>query len=218
MAQNPVQGAVTRSITTGPSAPFDLLRFIQGNVPYGRVTADDLQPGLIEVDNSTHYWIFAGQYHTIAKAIRIPYVYERQTPTGKSQPYGESVLVGYVDASQTSKNTAQNHGVASTGNLDSGELLNLLLQDQKKIKALAQSSAWASATVDLDGLARDYNAARPYPYTLQDVIADEDKYAQLLYWYFRGTFYRMTKVIRLSGSTGGALGDGLLIGYQGPSM
>jgi hypothetical protein len=51
--------------------------------------------------------------------------------------------------------------------------------------------------VDFDGPAQDSDSARVFPYTAQTLINDPDKYSRVLFWYFGGKPYRVTKAMRI---------------------
>jgi hypothetical protein len=73
--------------------------------------------------------------------------------------------------------------------------------------------------VEFDGAAKDNNRANPYLPTDQE-LASVDGYQQLLWWYFGGKPYRITKAIRIpynyKHDDGQEYSASLLIGYQGP--
>jgi hypothetical protein len=51
--------------------------------------------------------------------------------------------------------------------------------------------------VAFDGPARDNTSLNPFGYTLPTLFNDKEKYSQLLWWYFGGKPYRITKAIRI---------------------
>ena len=73
--------------------------------------------------------------------------------------------------------------------------------------------------VEYDGPARDYDSKRPFPYTTSTLFNDPSGlYNQLLWWYFGGRAFRITKALRIgyNDHPGGTHQGSLLIGYQGP--
>ena len=93
-------------------------------------------------------------------------------------------------------------------------------------------------SIEYDGIAREYNSVKPFPYNLGELVREAEKYDQLLYWYFGGRTYRITKAMRLRYESlvplarandersrrtreedlANARNVMLLVGYQGPSM
>jgi hypothetical protein len=51
--------------------------------------------------------------------------------------------------------------------------------------------------LDLDGPAQDYDSHRPFEYTFATLQNEPEKYSQLLFWYFGGRPFRITKAMRL---------------------
>jgi hypothetical protein len=51
--------------------------------------------------------------------------------------------------------------------------------------------------IDFDGPAQDSNSHRVFPYTFETLRNDPYKYGQLLFWYFGGKPYRVTKAMRI---------------------
>jgi hypothetical protein len=74
-----------------------------------------------------------------------------------------------------------------------------------------------------DGPARDNNSLNPFSYTPATLFNDRDKYLQLLWWYFGGKGYSVTKAIRVPIRTAqnplrtGEDAESLFIGFAGPS-
>jgi hypothetical protein len=70
--------------------------------------------------------------------------------------------------------------------------------------------------IEKDGPAQRYDSLSPFPFTLATLFSDQDKYNQLLWWYFGARPYRITKAMRipLEGKSGPA--QSLLLGFQGP--
>src|SRR5947209_12069125 len=104
-----------QALTLGPSVDgrvsprplgdgIDLAAFLLANLPYGAISADALQQGLIEIDGPASrpgrntipplYWYFAGRPHEIAQAIHIQYTYSKQAQTGIPETYGGSIFIG----------------------------------------------------------------------------------------------------------------------------
>lgn len=87
--------------------------------------------------------------------------------------------------------------------------------------------AWAErkkypVIVAFDGPAQDNNSLNPFNYTPQTLFNDKEKYNQVLWWYFGGRPYRVTKAIRLPVRTAltkaltGEAVESLFIGFAGP--
>jgi hypothetical protein len=71
--------------------------------------------------------------------------------------------------------------------------------------------------IEYDGPARNNNSKDPFPYTNQTLFNDPSGiYMKLLWWYFGGRPYRITKAMRLVYQDP-VLPGHILIGYQGPS-
>ena len=71
--------------------------------------------------------------------------------------------------------------------------------------------------IEYDGPARAYDSKRPFPYTT-DTLFNEPSgmYDKLLWWYFGGKAFRITKAMRLGYRDAQDKKGSLLIGYQGP--
>jgi hypothetical protein len=67
-----------------------------------------------------------------------------------------------------------------------------------------------------DGPAADYNSHKAFPYTTDTLFNDQEKYNQVLWWYFGGRAYRITKAMLLDYDAGAGASGILLVGYQGP--
>lgn len=75
----------------------------------------------------------------------------------------------------------------------------------------------AGIRIEFDGPARDNNSKSPFPYTAQTLFMDPSGlYERLLWWYFGGRAFRITKAMRIEYND--LLTQALLIGYQGPSF
>ena len=76
------------------------------------------------------------------------------------------------------------------------------------------------ARIEYDGPARDYNSKKAFPYTAQTLFNDPSGlYSKVLWWYFGGAAYRITKAMRLTYEYSEERARvGLLVGYQGPSI
>jgi hypothetical protein len=71
--------------------------------------------------------------------------------------------------------------------------------------------------IEKDGPAQRYDSLSPFPFTLATLFNDQDKYNQLLWWYFGARPYRITKAMRLAfGDAKSGLAQSLLLGFQGP--
>ncbi len=71
--------------------------------------------------------------------------------------------------------------------------------------------------IEYDGPARTYDSKKPFPYTT-DTLFNEPTgmYDRLLWWYFGGKAFRITKAMRLGLKDAQGNNGSLLIGYQGP--
>ena len=96
---------------------------------------------------------------------------------------------------------------------------------QKQPQALAdafikaqQGEAQKARIVSIyyDGPATDYNSQQAFPYTVDTLFNEPDKYNQLLWWYFGGRAFHITKAMLLAYVADASSGL-LLVGYQGPS-
>jgi hypothetical protein len=71
--------------------------------------------------------------------------------------------------------------------------------------------------IDFDGPAQDHDSHQPFAYTAATLFADQEKYEQLLWWYFAGKAQRVTKAMRIPlKSSGTDDWESLLIGFTGP--
>jgi hypothetical protein len=71
--------------------------------------------------------------------------------------------------------------------------------------------------IEYDGPAREYYSHKAFPYTTETLFNDPSGlYNSLLWWYFGGRAFHITKAMRLRYSDGKKLQGALLIGYQGP--
>jgi hypothetical protein len=82
------------------------------------------------------------------------------------------------------------------------------------------SGGLPGAEIEYDGPARTYNSKNAFPYTTQTLFSDPSGlYNEVLWWYFGGTAFRITKAMRLTYEDPEShTRAGLLIGYQGPSV
>jgi hypothetical protein len=72
--------------------------------------------------------------------------------------------------------------------------------------------------IEFDGPARQYNSKNSFPFTNQSLFNDPSGiYQKLIWWYFGGSPYRITKAMRMYYQDP-LLPGWLLIGYQGPTM
>jgi hypothetical protein len=72
------------------------------------------------------------------------------------------------------------------------------------------------ARIECDGPAREYYSHKAFPYTTETLFNDPaGLYNRLLWWYFGGRAFRITKAMRLRYVNDTGAGA-LLIGYQGP--
>jgi hypothetical protein len=182
---------------------FDLLAFILGNVPYGQITVDNLITGDIREINAPLGWYFDGTLHTVNRAVLIPYVYSRTSAAGMAESYGDYILVGF------DQNPGPHAEAVVSLPPDAGDLNSFLM-------AGTSAATLPVTDVAVRGLTRDYSAVHPYPYDFQYIANDLRLYEQLVYWFFGGKFYHLTKTVRIQHGTPG-LGT-ILIGFQGPSM
>ena len=80
----------------------------------------------------------------------------------------------------------------------------------------AAGSAAPIVQIYYDGPAADYNSHKAFPYTTDTLFNDQEKYNQVLWWYFGGRAYRITKAMLLDYDAGAGASGILLVGYQGP--
>jgi hypothetical protein len=241
----------------------DLFAFILDNLPYGVVTHDNVQWGLIEVDgpaSSTSidtgassdspplYWYFRGRPHEIASALHLQYSYTRQAQTGTEALYAASIFIGFEVPRATTPAARADLREASLADLltsmqrsldarrptarliaprpAGNDFLELVLRHTPKASpAPLASDDLEINVVEYDGVARDYSSINPFPYNLSQVVMDASLYNQMLYWYFGGRAYRITKAMRtrlasLTPVEPGSLNEQMVvyIGFQGPSM
>jgi hypothetical protein len=180
---------------------FDLLEFIIGNVPYGQITVDHLLTGAIREVNTELTWYFDGEEHEVNRAVLIPYVYTRTSGAGTPESYGDYILIGFKDSAGQSE-----EAIVSLAPDESD--LNKYLLAGKSTGSLPVKD------VTVRGLTKDYSAVHPYPYDFQYVSKDQTLYEKLVYWFFGGKFYHLTKMVRIKNTDLGTI----LIGFQGPSM
>jgi hypothetical protein len=182
---------------------FDLLAFILGNVPYGQLTVSNLLTGSIQEIHTELSWYFDGKEHKVNRAVLIPYVYTRTSAAGTSESYGDYILVGF-------DKRRDEHA--------DGEAIVSLAPDKSEInKFLLVGECMACLPINdvtVKGLTKDYSAVRPYPYDFQYIAKDPTLYEKLVYWFFGGKFYHLTKMVRIKNTDLGTI----LIGFQGPSM
>jgi len=70
------------------------------------------------------------------------------------------------------------------------------LEHDAKPRALKYGLVPANAMF-VAGLARDYDADRPFPFTYEDITSDQAKYNRLVHLQFGGEVYRITKMLRI---------------------
>jgi len=70
-----------------------------------------------------------------------------------------------------------------------------LLQDE--LGDIASLITAQPVPVDFDGPAQDYDSHRPFEYTFATLQNDPERYSQLLFWYFGGQVFRLTKAMRI---------------------
>jgi hypothetical protein len=92
-----------------------------------------------------------------------------------------------------------------------------------QIEAVREAAIWKAdkskpIIMAFDGPARDYDSHKPFVYTLPTLFNDKEKYSQLLWWYFGGKAYRLTKAIRIPLNEPDEAEDveSLFIGFAGP--
>jgi hypothetical protein len=69
--------------------------------------------------------------------------------------------------------------------------------------------------VEFDGPARDNDSHHIFAYTTETLFNDQDKYNQVLWWYFAGQPVRITKALRIPVGAD-PNGPSLFVGYSGP--
>jgi hypothetical protein len=170
-------------------------------------------------------WHFGGLPYAINKAVRLNYSYSRLWD-GSGSRINASILVGFqangpsstyisgsiapasfadrLNGQITPDTTEQEFATAvlicmpttvisgSAGFNDIAKFLqNELGEDQ--IAALKQTLN----AFEFDGPAQDNDSHNPFSYTLATLFNNQDKYNQLLWWYFGGKANRVTKAIRI---------------------
>jgi hypothetical protein len=71
--------------------------------------------------------------------------------------------------------------------------------------------------VEFDGPARDADSHHVFPYTFETLVNDQEKFDQILWWYFAGHPVRITKAMRIPlGSDPNS--PSLFVGYSGPGV
>ncbi len=180
---------------------FDLLAFILGNVPYGQITVGNLLTGAIREIKAPLAWYFDGELHTVDRAVSIPYVYTRTSTAGMAESYGDYILVGFAGSTT-----------------ESSDAIVALAPTEHDVNTFLLPGTYPAALpigdVTVLGVTKDYSAVNPYPYDFQYIANDLSLYEKLVYWFFGGKFYHLTKMVRIKNA---ALGT-ILIGFQGPSM
>jgi hypothetical protein len=126
-----------------------------------------------------------------------------------------------VDATALQEEAKQAAAAAKTATEEATKQINA-------IKAVVTTSdlalrAWTEQkklpiVVHFDGPAQDNNSLNPFNYTPQTLFNDKEKYAQVLWWYFGGKAYRVTKAIRIPipGASAAQDEEALFIGFAGP--
>ncbi len=180
---------------------FDLLEFILGNVPYGQITVDNLLTGAIREVNTELTWYFDGEEHRVNRAVLIPYVYSKTSEAGTAESYGDYILIGFKESAGQS-----DEAIVSLAPDES--VLNRYLLAGKSTASLPVKD------VTVKGLTRDYSAVHPYPHDFKYIANDLTLYEKLVYWFFGGKFYHLTKMVRIKNADLSTI----LIGFQGPSM
>lgn len=70
--------------------------------------------------------------------------------------------------------------------------------------------------VEYDGPAQKYDSLQAFPFSLATLFSDQARYNQLLWWYFGGRAYRITKAMRVHYELTAGVGECLWVGFQGP--
>ena len=180
-------------------------------------------------------WHFGGVPYPIAKAIRVQYTYTRTYQDNRYDESG-SLFIGYQleDTMPPARVTATRRNWSATPITDIGQLLSAL-ETFAKENSVALIAAKADdldkfikknnplgehhhptgqvAAVYYDGPAQRNDSNNPFPYTRATLFNDQDRYGELLHWYFGGKAYQVTKAIRVSYPAHPVT---LFIGYQGP--
>jgi hypothetical protein len=81
----------------------------------------------------------------------------------------------------------------------------------------AKGNGLPGVRIEYDGPARDYDSHRPFPYTTYTLFNDVSGiYDTLLWWYFGGKAFHITKAMKLGYTDPQGNQGSLLVGYQGP--
>jgi hypothetical protein len=85
------------------------------------------------------------------------------------------------------------------------------------IKGLSLSGGEDLLSIEFDGPARDHDSHNIFPYTLETLFNDKQKFDQILWWYFGGTAQRITKAMRIPlADDDAATRPSLFVGFSGP--
>jgi hypothetical protein len=188
-------------------------------------------------------WFFGGRPHSVPKAFRIHYTYKQYDMTGNTADINASLFLGFEMqlpfaapakapaqllqdpiANLTCSVQKQLADHPSSVVVVSQELPSGALDDYLASNAPAAAppfsidmvkSDHAGAGIEYDGPAQENDSHAPFTLGLTALFNDREKFDRLLYWYFGGKAYRITKAIRIPYQRNGA-NESLLIGYQGP--
>ena len=171
-------------------------------------------------------WHFGGLPYAINKAVRLDYSYTRswdgsgstvnasillgfQTSTPSGQANGPATLAPASFAARVSKqitpsSTQQDIATAVllampttiiSGSAGFNDIASFLQTElgYDQVAALRQTIS----SFEFDGPAQNNDSHDPFSYTLGTLFSNQEKYNQLLWWYFGGKANRVTKAIRI---------------------
>jgi hypothetical protein len=171
-------------------------------------------------------WHFGGLPYAIDKAVRLDYSYTRSWD-GSGSTVNASILLGFqsnagsapangaatlapasfaarVSNQITPTSTEQDIAAAVllampttiiSGSAGFNDISNFLQTElgYEQVNALRQTVS----SFEFDGPAQNNDSHDPFTYTLGTLFNNQDKYNQLLWWYFGGKANRVTKAIRI---------------------
>jgi hypothetical protein len=181
-------GGVPYPITKAIRVPYTYIRTIDGS------------------NTPTTEQIFLGFQERLTDFILpqpIPYVAD-PTPTFRIRLSSLGALGGFTNpvwSSDTGVLASEAPGVITRSYIaDPADLLSLntFIRDELKWAQPAFDALLGNPiAVDVDGPAQDSDSHHPFPYTFGTLVNEPYKYAQLLFWYFGGKPYRVTKAMRI---------------------
>jgi hypothetical protein len=218
--------AQTTNVVTGSALGFDTLdAIIDGELltEFTAVAAAQAKAGLAAGRAADLLTAANDAKQAVVEAKRPPDTTE--VMTSESVPEATPRAVDTKKLEEDAANAEKNAKAATT-------------KAKTEIKAIDEATtasdlavrAWTEqkkipVVVHFDGPAQDNNSLNPFNYTPQTLFNDKEKYAQVLWWYFGGRAYRVTKALRIpipirtaqySGPTAPEDVESLFIGFAGP--